>query len=347
MSHEALLYDSLPNRKVRCNVCQRRCLIAEGRLGWCQTRQNLEGKLYSLIYGRIASLAVSPIEKKPLFHFFPGSRWLSLGSLGCNFRCPGCQNWELAHCTASAELRAERIEETQTIPPDELVRLAKQHRCLGISWTYNEPTLWFEYTLDGAKLAKADGLYTNYVTNGYMSPEALDMIGPHLDTFRVDVKGLTDSFHQQITHISDFRGILDVTQRAKTRWGMWVEIITNIIPGFNDDEPQLRQIASWIRKELGEDTPWHVTRFMPHLDLSRLPPTPISTLEKARQIGLESGLQYVYLGNVPGHEGENTTCPKCKALLIRRDGFSVSEMKIAEGKCPVCAKNIDGRFQDM
>jgi pyruvate formate lyase activating enzyme len=348
MNHEALLYDALSEKQVRCNVCQRRCVIADGKLGWCQTRQNREGKLYSLIYSRVASLAVSPIEKKPVFHFFPGSRWLSLGSLGCNFRCPGCQNWELGHYTTagppSRKLRAARLEEVQLILPDGLVRLAKEQNCLGISWTYNEPTLWFEYSLEGAKLAKANGLFTNYVTNGYMTPEALDAIGPYLDVYRADIKGFTTSFYKDIAHIPDFHGILEVTQRAKERWGMWVEIVTNIIPGFSDDEPQLRAMASWIKQCLGASTPWHVTRFHPHLDLSHIPPTPVSVLERAREIGFEEGLQYVYLGNVPGHPGENTYCPKCKTLLISRESISVQDNKIAGGKCPDCDLEIAGRF---
>jgi pyruvate formate lyase activating enzyme len=282
---------------------------------------------------------ISPIEKKPLFHFYPGSRWLSLGTLGCNFRCPGCQNWEIAH----AEMDLNR-DDLKSITPQESVELAKEHNCKGISWTYNEPTIWFEYTLDSAKLAKENGLLTNYVTNGFITPEALDMIGPYLDAFRVDIKGFSDEFYKRMCHIDNFRGILEVTKRASEKWGMWVEIVTNVTPGYNDDETQLRGIASWIKNDLGEFTPWHVTQFVPHLELSGVPATPVSTLVKAREIGMEEGLKYVYLGNVWGHPAENTHCHNCGKLLVERKGFYVSQLEIKEGKCRYCHTAIPGRF---
>jgi len=336
---EAYLFKSLPEGLVRCNICQRRCVIKEGEKGWCKTRLNQDGKLYSLIYSKVSSVAVSPIEKKPLFHFYPGSNWLSLGTLGCNFRCPGCQNWEIAHSSLNSNKNI-----LQTITPRESIKLAKEHNCKGISWTYNEPTIWFEYTLDSTRLARQNSLLTNYVTNGYITPEAIDLIGPYLDSFRVDLKGFTSDFYKQICHINNFEGILEVTKRAKDKWGMHVEIITNITPGYNDDDEQLNKIAAWIVKELGEDTPWHLTRFIPHLDLKDLNPTPISTLEKARELGFSAGLRYVYLGNVPGNEGENTLCHNCKKLLIKRYSISILENKVKDGKCPYCGSKIPGRF---
>jgi len=336
---EAPLYEMLPAGSVRCNICQRRCEIKPEKLGYCYTRFNKQGKLYSLIYSEVSCFMISPIEKKPLFHFYPGSLWLSLGTLGCNFRCPGCQNWDIAH----ARIDLGKYD-TELITPQDSVELAKQHKCKGISWTYNEPTIWFEYTLNCAKLAKENGLLTNYVTNGFITPEALDLIGPFLDAFRVDIKGFSDDFYRKMCHVDDFEGILKVTKRAKEKWGMWVEIITNIIPGYNDDEAQLKGIASWIRKDLGEDTPWHVTQFVPHLELSGIPATPISTLEKAREIGQKLGLKHVYLGNVWGHPAENTYCPTCQKLLIKRNGFDISRYEIKDGKCPYCHKSIPGRF---
>jgi len=298
---EAILYDILSDGKVRCNICQRHCTISAGTTGYCWSRINQGGRLYTLIYAQVSSISINPIEKKPVFHFFPGSQWLSLGSFGCNFRCPGCQNWEIAHSSWNSSRGKENL-----ITPEELVHMAKKHGCLGISWTFNEPAIWLEYTLEGARLAKNQGLFTNYVTNGFITIEALDAIGPYLDVFRVDIKGFSPEAYQKIANVKDFHGILDVTKRAKHRWNMHVEVVSNIIPGINDKDEELSGIASWIREELGEDTPWHVTRFYPHLDLSHLSPTPISTLERGRKIGLDRGLFYVYLGNVPGHAGENT-----------------------------------------
>lgn len=336
---EALQYEGLPDNKVRCGVCWRRCIIGEGKRGYCTTRINQGGKLYTLIYGQVASMSVNPIEKKPIFHFYSGSRWLSLGSLGCNFRCPGCQNWEISHAVAGGKGRV-----TNYISPQELVHRAQQYGCLGISWTFNEPTIWFEYTLDGARLAKEHGLYTNYVTNGFITMEALDTIGSWLDVFRVDIKGFSHNSYRRIAHTAEFTSILEVTKRAKEKWGMWVEIVTNVIPGYNDDESELRRIASWIRNELGEYTPWHVTRFYPHLKLSHLDSTPIATLKRARDIAHEEGLHYVYLGNLPGHGGENTYCHKCHRLLIKRYVFDVLQNDLHQGKCRYCHTVIPGRF---
>ena len=336
---EALLYNALPDGSARCNICQRRCVIEPRRVGYCHTRVNRVGKLYSLIYSKVSSSMVSPIEKKPLFHFYPGSRWLSLGTLGCNFRCPGCQNWEIAHASMDSDK-----DDLKSITPQQAIDLARGHNCKGISWTYNEPTIWFEYTLESAKLAKENGLLTNYVTNGFITPEALDVIGPYLDAFRVDMKGFSDECYRKMCHIQDFRGIMDVTKRAKEKWDMWVEVVTNVTPGFNDDETQLRGIALWIKSDLGEFTPWHVIQFVPHLELSNVPATPVSALVSARAIGLEAGLKYVYLGNVWGHPAENTHCHSCGKLLAQRKGFYVSKLEIEEGKCRYCSASVPGRF---
>jgi pyruvate formate lyase activating enzyme len=282
---------------------------------------------------------ISPIEKKPLFHYYPGSKWLSLGSLGCNFKCPGCQNWGIAHARPDEGERTVR-----SILPGEVLQLAKDNDCMGISWTYNEPTLWFEYTLHCAKCAKEGGLKTNYVTNGFITAEALDLIGPHLDSFRVDIKGFSRESYRRIAHLDRFEGILEVTVRAQRKWGMHVEVITNLIPGYNDDIQQLKNIAAWIRDHLGKSTPWHVTRFVPHLDLSHVPSTSVRRLEMAREVGLKEGLNYVYLGNVHGHPAENTYCPHCGNLLIRRDGFTVVRNDLVDCGCGHCGSPISGAF---
>lgn len=316
-------------------MCLRRCTISVGQRGYCGTRRNREGRLYSLAYGRVVVQHVAPIEIKPLFHFYPGSRAFSLGSHGCNFKCPGCQNWDIAH-----QEPRENGEEGQYISPEEAVFLAKEHGCQGISWTYNEPTLWFEYTLDGAKLAKQAGLYTNYVTNGYMSPEALDLIGPYLDAFRVDIKGFRPKTYKKIANVTNVGELLKVVERAKGKWGMWVEVVTNIIPGYNDDVDELKDIAVWIVTRLGEETPWHVTRFVPHFKLSHVQKTHAKTLEKAKEIGHEQGLRFVYLGNIPGHPAENTYCDRCGKLLIERHRYSILTYTLRDHSCPCCGNEI-------
>jgi pyruvate formate lyase activating enzyme len=337
MKKEAFLYEIISDKKVKCNVCQRRCVIPEGKSGWCMTRVNDGDTLYSLIYGEVSSVSINPIEKKPVFHFYPGSKWLSLGSLGCNFRCPGCQNWDIAHW------KGGELSGTEYLSPEKVVELAIKEGCIGISWTFNEPTLWLEYTIDSAKHAKAKGLYTNYVTNGFITEEAFDMIVPFLDVYRVDIKGFSDSAYLRTGHIKGFKGILQITKKAK-EYGMHVEVVTNITPGFNDNETELRGIASWIKNNLDPETPWHVTRFYPQLELSHLPPTPICVLERARSIGKEEGLWYVYLGNVPGHKWENTYCHNCGELLIERYVFDIIKNRIKDGRCLKCNTLIPGRF---
>lgn len=337
---EALFYEPLNNDKARCAICQRRCIVIEGEYGFCHTRINQKGVVYTLAYGQVSTLCFAPIEQKPLFHFYPGSIWLSLGTLGCNFLCPGCQNWEIAH----KKLFKNQDSITRYLSPAEAINLAKKRGSKGLSFTYNEPAVWFEYTLDCAKLAKKEGLLTNYVANGYISREALDEIGPWLDAYRVDIKGFADQFYKRIAGISNFDGILENAVRAREKWGMHVEMVTNIIPAWNDDDSQLGGIAAWIARALGPDTPWHVTRFVPHLKLSALLPTPIATLERARNIGTEHGLRFVYIGNVFGNPSEHTYCPECSTLLIERDFFSVRKNILENGKCPKCDTLIPGRW---
>ena len=232
---------------------------------------------------------------------------------------------------------------SQQLSPETEIESTKKHNCAGIAWTYNEPTIWFEYTLDSAKLAKKNGLYTVYVTNGYATPEALDTIGPYLDAWRVDVKGFNDGFYRQLAKISNWRSILDIAKRAKKKWNMHVEVVTNIIPTMNDDEKQLKDIATWIRNDLGELTPWHVTRFHPMYNLNYLPSTPVSTLEKAYHIGKEAGLKFVYVGNVPGHEYENTVCYSCGKLIVRRVGYDTQVLGLDGSKCKFCGTELNFR----
>lgn len=336
---EGLLYDRLDGQRVRCNVCLWRCVINPGKIGVCGVRQNINGSVVPLNYARVGSLAADPIEKKPLFHFFPGSSVFSFGTIGCNFHCAHCQNWEIACANEPHRL----LKELREIPPGEAVRVAKNRRCSGLAWTYNEPVIWLEYALDTARLAHENGLYTVFVTNGYATPEALDLLGPHLDAWRVDVKGFTDRLYRQIARVSHWRGILDTAERALHKWNMHIEVVTNIIPTMNDDEGQLADIAVWIREKLGELTPWHVTRFFPYHNMTHLPPTPLATLEKAYEIGVKAGLRFVYLGNVPGNAHEDTVCYKCSKTIVERSGYLTRPLGVKDGKCLFCGADLNIR----
>jgi len=336
--HEAMLYEKLSDSRVRCNTCQWRCKIGPDKFGVCGMYQNKDTTLYNLNYAIVSSLAADPIEKKPLFHFFPDTLALSLGTLGCNFHCKHCQNWEISAVDSKTIRRG-----CQELQPQLAVELTKRYGCQGIAWTYNEPTIWFEYTLDSAKLAKKDNLYTVYVTNGYATPEALDTIGPYLDAWRVDIKGFSDSFYRDLSKVPHWREILDVAERAKDKWNMHIEVITNIIPTMNDDDEQLGGIANWIRDKLGELTPWHVTRFYPHHHLMHLPPTPVSTLEHAYDIGRKAGLKFIYVGNVPGHRSESTVCYSCGNLIVNRFGYQTEVVGLEDSKCKFCGAELNFR----
>jgi len=333
---EALLYKRIGKSRVSCEVCPRNCVIPAGGLGICKTRQNIDGKLYTLIYSLCSSIAADPIEKKPVFHFCPGSTVLSLGTLGCNLRCKHCQNWQIAH--ADALTNGKNLE---VVEPVKLVELAKRTSSKGVAWTYNEPTIWLEYIVDGAEICKSNGLYTVAVTNGYITEKALDLIGPYLDVFRVDIKGFTAEAYYKIARVRDFEPILIAAKRAKNKWNCHVEVVTNIIPTVNDDAEQLNNIAQWIVAELGQKTPWHVTRFTPYLEFSNLPQTPLDKIFEAREIGMASGLKFVYVGNVPGNEGENTICPRCGHTAVRRQGFYVTSYKVKNGMCANCGEDLN------
>jgi pyruvate formate lyase activating enzyme len=336
--HEALLQEELGEGVVGCHVCPRLCHIAPGKSGVCRARVNEDGKLYAITYGKVCSVAADPIEKKPLYHFFPGTTVLSLGSVGCNFACRDCQNWQIAHADP-----AEAARDLRDLPIRNLSVLAANNECQGVAWTYNEPTIWLEYILDGAQAAHEHGLYTVMVTNGYITEDALAVLGPHIDAYRVDVKGFSDAQYKELCRIPEMLPVLESAERAKKEYGCHVEIVTNVVPTFNDDEATLSGIAAWIAERLGPETPWHVTRFMPHLEFAHLPPTPIATLEGAAKLGHDAGLDFVYVGNVPGHEGENTVCPSCRRLLVRRTGYAVEDVALRGTFCAMCGRDVNVR----
>jgi len=331
---EALLYEKLKNKKVRCNLCPHHCVIEEAKRGICGVKENKEGTLYSLVYGRAVASGVDPIEKKPFFHFFPGSYAFSIATVGCNFSCLFCQNADISQFPKE---KKEIIGEF--LPPEEIVSYAKRNKCKSISYTYTEPTIFFEYAYETAKIAHQQGIKNNFVTNGFISKEAIKLISPYLDAANVDLKSFGDDFYKKFCG-ARLQPVLDSLKLMK-ELGIWVEVTTLIIPTLNDSAEELKSIAEFILG-LGQETPWHISRFYPHYKMADLPPTPVETLHKAREIGKKVGLNYVYSGNVPGDEGENTFCPDCGKKLIRRYGFQTLKNYIKEGKCPYCGTKIAG-----
>ena len=328
---EPILWERAENNFVRCNICHNRCLIPPGAVSRCFSRRNVDGKMELNSYGIISSIAADPIEKKPLYHFHPGTKVLSVGGWGCNFRCKHCQNWQIS------QPEREKIKNNY-LSPENLVELISKNNCQGLSWTYNEPAIWLEYTLDSAKLAKEHGFYTAYVTNGFITPEALDMLAPYLDAFRVDLKSFDDEFYREVCGVKSAAGVYESTLHAH-KLGMHIEAVTNIIPTHNDSDENLKNIADWMVKNLGADTPWHVTRFYPCFKLSNLPPTPIETLDRAVEIGRAQGLNFVYKGNV--REETDTVCPDCGKVAISRMGYSVNTDFTPDGKCSMCGRDLN------
>jgi len=328
---ESLLYERVDNR-VRCNVCERRCLLVPGGFGWCRTRRHQDGKLLTLIYGAVSSVAVNPIEKKPFYHFHPGTLALTAGSWSCNFGCPWCQNWDISKMRPPAERRY--------VSPQQFVQLATDTSCQGISISFNEPTLSLEWSLDVIRLAQSRGLYNTFVTNGYTTPESLSLlVDAGLDAMNVDIKGDSEVGRKYCRAV-DVEKVWRTCQLARSH-AVHLEITTLIIPGVNDSEAWLRMIAGRIATDLGQDVPWHITRYYPAYQFST-PPTPVCALELAYQIAEEAGLEFVYMGNVLGDPHDNTYCRACGKLLILRRGFKVVENKLKAGCCPNCNRPIAG-----
>lgn len=335
MLKEAMFYEKLNNKMVNCNLCSHRCRkIADSKRGICGVRENRKGILYSLVYNKVIARSVDPIEKKPLFQFLPGSLSYSIATVGCNFRCDNCQNFDISQLP-----KERKIIIGQKITPEEIVASAKRNNCKSISYTYSEPTVFFEYAYDIAKLAKKEGLKNVFVTNGYITPEALKEIGPYLDAANIDLKSFSEDFYHNNCG-AHLEPVLEAIRLFKSL-GIWIEIATLIIPTLNDSEDELHMIAEFI-KGVGEEIPWHITQFHPMYKLPHLERTPVETLRQARKIGLETGLRYVYEGNVPGETGENTFCYNCGETLIRRFGYSIKEKIISE--CPNCGTKIDGKY---
>ena len=331
---EALLYDKLEGRDVRCRLCAHNCRISEGHKGLCHVRENRDGVLYSLVYGRTISENVDPIEKKPLYHFYPGSRSFSIATPGCNFRCAWCQNWEISQMPRERHLIAGR-----EMAPEQIVAAAVRTGSRSIAYTYTEPTIFFEYSYDTARLARDAGIVNVYVSNGYMSAEMLELFHPWLDAANIDLKSFRDETYRK--HVgARLQPVLDSLKRLRF-YGVWIEVTTLVIPGVNDDPDELREIAEFIATELGVDTPWHISRFFPQYKLNTVPPTPPATLYRAEEIGRAAGLRYVYLGNLAAKA--HTRCPNCGLVVVARNGYGVGELRVnGAGCCPDCGTAIAG-----
>lgn len=318
--------------RVACALCPHSCKIAPGKRGICGVRENREGKLYSLIYGKASSVHVDPIEKKPLFHFKPGDRVISLGSIGCTFRCLHCQNFTISQ----ASFGSFPLEDMR---PEQVTEICRSTNCRGVSWTYNEPIIWHEFAFDASKIAKENGLYTVYVTNGYIQEEPLRELAQCLDAMNIDVKGFREEFYKKTCKAS-LEPVLRATELALSL-GIHVELTYLIIPGKNDSEGEIRDFARWVVTALRPDVPVHFTRFHPDYMMTDVPATPMKAMEMAFRVGREEGLRFPYMGNVPRHGAENTYCPKCGALAVERSGFDILRLDVKEGRCAVCGEPLN------
>ena len=332
---EARFYDKLENKKIRCKLCPRQCVIDERERGYCGVRENREGTYYTLVYARPCSLNADPVEKKPLFHYYPGSAAFSLATAGCNVNCKFCQNWEIS------QVRPEEVRSYYLLP-EEIANLAGKYECQSIAYTYSEPTIYYEYMMDCALAGKRKNIKNVVITAGYIAKDPLTELCKVVDAIKVDLKSFSDKYYREIVN-GELQPVLDslVTMR---KLDMWTEIVYLVVPTLNDGDQEFRDLSAWIKSNLGTDVPVHFTRFHPQYLLKNLPPTPVKTLERAKEIAETEGLHYVYVGNVPGHPGENTCCPQCKKIIVQRTGFTVQKMDIKNGQCLYCNYKIAGKW---
>ncbi len=334
---EAYFYQKLDNQMVQCQLCPRRCVIAPGKRGFCRVRENRNGVLYSLVYSRPCAVHIDPIEKKPLFHFLPASSAFSIATVGCNLKCVFCQNWLISQ--ASPEER-----DYTYLEPQDVVNMAKQASSPTIAYTYTEPVIFYEYMLDIAKLAKAQGIRNIMHSAGHINEEPLRQLCKYLDAANIDLKGFSQKFYGEMT-LGNLNSVLNTLKILKQE-GVWIEITNLLIPGYNDDDESIIKMCLWIIENLGRDVPVHFSRFYPMYKLLSLNATPVTTLERARGIARDCGLKYVYIGNIPGHRGENTFCPNCSNIVIKRSGYTVLEINLnKQGRCKFCGEKINGVWE--
>lgn len=330
---EASFYQKLERNSVQCQLCPRRCLVADGERGFCGVRQNRKGVLYTLVYAKPVAIHIDPIEKKPLFHFLPSSTAYSIATAGCNLKCKFCQNWEIS------QSRPEEVEYVYLEPKD-LVKKVKDSGSPTIAYTYSEPTIFYEYMLETARLARQEGLRNIMHSNGYINEAPLRALAKYLDAANIDLKGFSEDYYAKLTS-GTLSPVLNSLKVLKEE-GVHIEITTLLLSGFNDDEGTLKKMCLWIKENLGPDTPLHFSRFFPMYKLTSLNPTPVESLEKARQIAIQCGLKYVYIGNIPAGPAENTCCPKCKNIIIERRGYFIVQNNLKDGKCKFCGEKISG-----
>jgi pyruvate formate lyase activating enzyme len=330
--HEAMLYEKQPENKVKCCLCARRCLIGDDAQGFCLVRKNQGGTLYTLNYGKAVSAGVDPISKKPLSHFNPGALVMSVAAAGCNFRCQFCDNWMISQ---------DKEVAGRPFPPEEVVKSAKDSQCQGLSFTYTEPTIFMEYAFDTAKLAHDAGLFTTFVSNGYMTPEAVRTIAPYLDAITVDFKGGADpDFYKSVMAVPNVDHIYEALKELKLS-GVHIELTNLVVPKIGDNMDRIRNLAKWVKDYLGADTPLHLLRFHPDYKLTTIPATDVQDMERAYLTAKNQGLNYVYLGNMSGHPSENTYCPNCDTAIIKRYGFDITQWNLTpDMHCPVCGQAI-------
>lgn len=330
---EALFYQKLDNKTVQCQLCPRRCTIPNGARGFCQVRENREGTLYTLVYAKPVAIHIDPIEKKPLFHFLPSTTAFSIATAGCNLRCKFCQNWQIS------QAKPEELEYTY-LEPQDLVKKARESGAPTIAYTYTEPTIFYEYMLQIAKLAREQGIKNIMHSAGYINEAPLRQLAKFIDAANIDLKGFTNDYYAKMSEAT--LGPVLRSLKILKEEGVHLEITNLVLPGYNDDPETIKKMCLWIKENLGPDTPLHFSRFFPMYKLTNLAPTPVETLEKARKIALDCGLKYVYIGNLVGNLAENTYCPKCKSLLIERRGYFILQNNIEDGKCKFCGEKIAG-----
>ena len=334
---EALLWTPLPENRVQCALCSHYCRISDGDRGLCGVRENRGGRLLTLVDDQIAAANLDPIEKKPLYHFLPGTTSFSIGTMGCNLACGFCQNWSLSQPPKEGkEIQGQRVT------PAQLVATAQELGAASLSYTYSEPTIFFELVQDTARLARDAGLANVLVSNGFMSPRCLEELGPLIQAANIDLKAFTERFYAEQCG-ARLKPVLDNLAHIR-RLGWHLEVTTLVIPGLNDSDSELADIAGFIADRLGPDTPWHVSRFHPTYRLTDRGPTPVERLEAAWHMGHAAGLKYVYVGNVPGHDTNSTRCPQCGCVCIDRTGFTVRAQRLADGHCPTCGARVAGDF---
>jgi pyruvate formate lyase activating enzyme len=333
---EVMFYKKLEDVRIECEICPRACKIADRERGYCGNKENRKGTYYTLVYAQACAVHNDPIEKKPLFHYLPGTNALSIAAAGCNFECKFCQNWQIA------QFRPEQVD-SYPLTPEQIVKMTKDQGSPTIAYTYSEPVVFYEYMYDTARLGRYQGVGSVMISNGYIKEEPLVELCKYLTAVKVDLKAFTEKFYRE-TCSGELKPVLDTLERLR-KIGIWFEIVVLIVPTLNDSEKEIREMSRWIREKLGGNVPVHFTRFHPMYKIKNLPPTPVSTLERARKIAQEAGIHYVYIGNVPGHEGEHTYCPSCKKIIIKRTGFFILENHVKGGKCSFCNYPIPGVWE--